>query len=223
MILLQIIKGLIKDVMLVFRKQINYYRLQNQFPTCKFYPGAQVDNSSFEGYNVIFKDVVISSCRLGAHSYVQKKSTIFNTEIGRYCSIASYVSIAPGIHKIDGVSTHPSFYLKNIPLVKTYSDEDTFPTSAKVTIGHDVWIGERALIVDGIIIGTGAIIAAGAVVTKNVEPYSIVGGIPAKHIKYRFDLATIEKLIESRWWENSEEWYDANYKKFLSPELLIKS
>lgn len=221
MILIKLIKRIIGSVLSGFQEQLKFIRLQNQNPNCKFYPGVQAINSTFEGFNVLFKDVVISDSSLGVHTYIQKKSAIFNAEIGRYCSIASGVSIGPGSHKIDGVSTHPSFFLKNTPLIKVYVEKDLFIPTAKITIGHDVWIGERAIIMDGIKIGHGSIIGSGAVVTKDIEPYSIVGGVPAKHIKFRFDEETRNKLLASKWWENSEEWFDSNYSKFTDPQLLL--
>ena len=148
---------------------------------------------------------------------------MFNAKIGKFCSIASGVSIGPGIHKMDGVSTHPVFYLQNTPLKKKFSDKDLIKSSKTTTIGHDVWIAERAILIDGISIGTGAIIAAGSVVTKDVEPYSIVGGIPAKHIKYRFDEKERELLLASQWWDLPEEWLMKNYSLFSStPEFLNK-
>jgi acetyltransferase-like isoleucine patch superfamily enzyme len=189
-------------------------KLQKQFSTCEFYPGAKISNSVFGNYNVVFGDVLMDSCILQDHTYVQKKTTIFNAHIGKFCSIASNVSIGPGIHKTDGVSTHPVFFLKNTPLKKIYNDRDSFESSKLTRIGHDVWIGEGAILIDGITVGTGAIIAAGAVITKDVEPYSIVGGIPGKHIKYRFKEEEIEKLLDSEWWNYPEDWLQRNYKSF---------
>jgi len=74
------------------------------------------------------------------------------------------------------------------------------PKHAAAKIGHDVWIGANAVIMRGVKIGNGAVIAAGAIVNKDVEPYSIVGGVPARHLKYRFDKETIERLLKSEWW-----------------------
>jgi acetyltransferase-like isoleucine patch superfamily enzyme len=210
MLFATLIRNICSKIVHDFGQQYHLAKIQTQYPTCKFYSGVVVENSSFEGYNVLFKNVVVSSCFLGSHSYVQKKSTLFNAEIGRFCSIASSVSIGPGMHKTDGVSTHPAFYLKNTPLVKVFSKIDMIPTSSKVNIGHDVWIGERAIILDGVTIGSGAIIAAGSVVNKDVEPYSIVGGVPAKHIKFRYDEKIIEILLKSQWWNFPETWFDEN-------------
>lgn len=218
--------NLVKRVVILFiqsvRKHYQIVKLQKHNPDCKFYSGTDVTKTTFEGFNVIFKDVVISSSSLGAHTYVQKKSTIFNAQIGRFCSIASQVSIAPGIHKTDGVSSHTSFYQKNTPLLKVYSTEDSFRTFSKVVIGNDVWIGERAIIMDGVNIGHGAIVAAGAVVTKDVVPYAIVGGVPAKLIKFRFSDKVIEDLLKSEWWNFSDKWFHKHFKKMQNVSAFLK-
>ena len=92
-----------------------------------------------------------------------------------------------------------------------------------VNIGNDVWIGEKAIILDGVTIGNGAVIAAGAVVTKDVQPYSIVGGVPAKHIKFRFDEETRCIIEQSCWWDNTEEWFIRNADTMLDPRSFLKS
>jgi acetyltransferase-like isoleucine patch superfamily enzyme len=221
MILFQLAKQLSGSVLQHINEHIHLIKLQNQYPDCRFYPKVIVDNSVFEGYNVLFKNVMVSFCSLGAHTYIQKNSTIFNAEIGRYCSIASNVSIAPGIHKSNGVSTHPSFYLNDTPLIKVFSAKNLFVTSTRVTIGHDVWIGEKAIIIDGVTIGTGAIIAAGAVVTKDVEPYAVVGGVPAKLIKYRFSTEIIYELLKSEWWNFSLSWFEKNFSKMQDINVFL--
>lgn len=192
-------------------------------PNCKIYPQAQIINSYLSNYNVIFNNVLLIDTKLGEHSYVQRNSSIINSSVGRFCSIASNVTIGPGIHKTDFVSTHPSFYLKNTPLVKIYSKKNLYPSSKRSIIGNDVWIGGNSIIIDGVEIGDGAIIAAGSVVTKNVAPYSIVGGVPAKLIKLRFDKKTISQLIELKWWDNEENWFTENYDKFTNPKDLIEN
>ena len=202
-----------------FRNMINY-KFQN--PTCRFYNGAILLESNLEGLNILFKDTYVFSSSLGRHTYIQKRTTIVNAEIGKFCSIASNVSIGPGIHKIDGVSTHPVFYLKNTPLIKTYTNKDFIESSQKIVIGNDVWIGEGVIVIDGLNIGTGAIIAAGAVVTKDVPPYAIVGGVPAKLIRYRFNAETIKILLESKWWNFNDEWFKKNSELLLDTTKFIK-
>ena len=195
--------------------------LQKDNNTCKFYKGSNIANTKFGKYNIIFNNVLMDKCLIGDHSYIQKNSSVFNTEIGKFCSIASNVSIGPGIHKTDSISTHPVFFLSNTPLVKKYSDIDLFESSKRTIIGHDVWIGEKSLIMDGVEIGTGAIIAAGSVVTKNVEPYAIVGGVPAKLLKYRFKENEIASLLESEWWNRSEEWLQQNFQAFKNIDSFL--
>lgn len=221
MLFLKIISNLLGNILAYGKSQYMQARVQVKNKTCKFYPGVRTSNTSFGNYNVIFNDCVINSSTIGSHTYIQKKSTIFNCTIGKFCSIATQVSIAPGVHHIYGVSTHPAFYLHNTPLVKKYSATDLFEPFKRVVIGADVWLGERAVVLDGVTIGTGAIIAAGAIVTKDVEPYAIVGGCPAKFIKYRFDEQTREALLKSEWWEKDENWLAANHQKFNNPVELL--
>ncbi len=179
------IKNILSEVYTKFKRiqKISYYQVK--FSKSKIHQGVIIEDVILGDYTVLFNNVTIFNSNVDAHTYIQKKSTIINAKIGKFCSIAANVSIGPGVHLTTGVSTHPVFYLKNTPLVKKYCEEDLFESSKQCIIGNDVWIAEKAIILDGITIGDGAIIAAGAVVIKDVEPYSIVGGIPAKHIKYR--------------------------------------
>jgi len=190
-------------------------------PTCKFYQDSIVIDSKLEGYNILFQEAQLFSTTLGKHTYIQKHTTIVNAQIGRYCSLAKNVSIGPGIHKVDGVSTHPAFFLKNTPLLKTFTEKDLFNPTKKTVIGNDVWIGESVIIIDGVTIGTGSIIAAGAVVTKDVEPYSIVGGVPAKLIRFRFEKDLVHKLLNSKWWELNETEFINNISTFNSSVKFI--
>lgn len=152
--------------------------------------------------------------KIGAYSYMVS-GYIFAAEMGRYCSVAEEVQIGRQNHPIDWVSTSPFLYLDNREIMPvsnriapslslhTYQ-HGVAPTKMKHTyIGHDVWIGHGAIVNAGVNIGNGAIIAAGAVVTKDVPPYAIVGGNPAKIIRYRFDEETIDKLQKLAWWNYS--------------------
>ncbi len=144
-------------------------------------------------------------CKFGLGSYAGKGLEVANKEttIGKYCSIARYVCIGTTQHPTDFLSTHPFLYLEmpycpNLPPeCRCKYDEVKTPCH----IGNDVWIGRNVAIKDGVTVGDGAIIAMGAVVTKDVPPYAIVGGVPAKLIRYRFSPEIIEALLELRWWD----------------------
>ena len=131
--------------------------------------------------------------------------------------------IGLGKHPVHFVSTHPAFYSSHKQFITFADKNDYFEEYEKVTIGNDVWIGTRVMIIDGVSIGDGAIIAAGAIVTKNVEPYSIVGGVPAKLIRNRFNDQDIEFLKKFKWWNKDFEWIKSNYYKFKNIELFIKN
>lgn len=138
-------------------------------------------------------------------------STIHSCTIGRFCSIADGVTIGPSEHPTDWLSTSMIQYMPNIHNWRdifedngvTYNDstERYRPKTPPVEIGNDVWIGANVFIKAGTKIGDGAIIPAGAVVTRNVPPYSIFGGVPAKVIKYRFSDEIIKKLVDLQWWK----------------------
>ena len=165
--------------------------------------------SVLEGNNSIGYNSVISG-HLGRGSYLGEECMI-RGKVGRYCSISNNVRVIIGNHPTEKyVSTHPCFYSTRKQAGFTYVDDTTFEEikyardNYHVVIGNDVWIGEGALIYGGVTIGDGAIIAAGAIVNKDVSPYTIVGGVPAKVIRKRFSDEQIEKLLDLKWWDLSE-------------------
>ncbi len=131
---------------------------------------------------------------IGDYSYVNTNSSIEKCEIGKYCSISSGVYINPYEHDYRRVTTHPIIRCKQNECVRK-----------KVIIGNDVLISLNAIITEGVSIGNGAVIGAGAVVTKDVKPYEIVGGVPARHIKWRFEENIIDYLLQLEWWNWSHE------------------
>ncbi len=154
---------------------------------------------------------------IGAYSYLGGGNTIFRNvdKIGRFCSIASNITAGQVEHPTNELSTHylfqgfwgrydhvKEFYERTPAVAKSrmsfnqkYGDDNN-----KISIGNDVWIGEGVFIRRGVTIGDGAVIGARSVVVKNVKPYEIVAGIPAKHIRYRFEPKIIAKLMDLQWW-----------------------
>lgn len=156
------------------------------------------------------------------YSYIGQSSVVSNVQIGQFCSIGGYGQIGGGLHPTDMVSTSPSFLSGKSTSGRNFA-QIPFKASKKVVIGNDVWIGVGVYIKAGVHIGDGAVIGAHAVVTHDVEPYSIVAGVPAKEIRKRFDEATIKKLLELKWWDFPDEKLDEYGEFFSSPELLFSN
>lgn len=186
--------------------------------------GVLFNNSTNFGNNIkIYKNTSILDSKIGNGTYIGWNSIYDNCQIGKFCSIAPFSKIIYGKHPSSiFISTHPAFFSINKQAGFTFAksnlfDEHNYVPNSKelsVVIGNDVWIGYGASIIEGLEIGDGAIIAAGSIVTKNVPPYAIVAGIPARIIKYRFNESEIEKLKLYRWWENDWEWIKNNYHLF---------
>lgn len=159
--------------------------------------------------------------KMDRHSFCGYNCEITNVEIGSFCSIANGVIIGGGMHPIDWVSMSPVFY-EGRDSVKAKFSEHKREEILKTLVGHDVWIGQNCLIKQGVKIGNGAVIGMGSVVTKDVEPYTIVAGIPAKFIRKRFDDEIIEDLEKSKWWNFTNEELEYYAKYFKKPSMFFK-
>ncbi len=189
---------------------------------------AIVIDTQFEesGNNSIGPLSQVRHCHIGRYSYVGADSQLSYANVGRFCSIGDKVSCALGVHPLDWASTHPAFYSKKYNLISSevmfneysYTDKNH---NFMIDIGHDVWIGSNTVILGGVHIGHGAVIAAGAVVTKDVPPYAIVGGVPARVIRNRFDDDTIRKLLDLQWWNKNEEWLKSHGENFSDVSKVL--
>ncbi len=159
--------------------------------------------------------------KMGRYSYMGFYNSMTDVDIGSFCSIASYCAIGGGKHPLGAVSMTPVFYAGRNCMGKNFSNYKA-DVNQGVEIGNDVWIGEAVFINDGVKIGTGAVIGAHSVVTKDVPPYAIVAGVPAKVLRYRFDEEKIQKLLASKWWEWSEEILQQRADMFVDPKKFFE-
>jgi chloramphenicol O-acetyltransferase type B len=169
-------------------------------PDVSIAQNTSVFGSRMEGNSSIGRESHIGICDIGAFTYFSKQVDFYQTRIGRYCSIGPGVLCNPGMHPTQFVSTSPVFYKTETSCNSTFASADQFCENGRVKIGNDVWIGAKSVIKDGVTIGDGAVIGAGAVVVKNVPPYAIVGGVPARIIRFRFSPLQIDRLLRLKWW-----------------------
>lgn len=170
-------------------------------PSVRVGRNSKISRLILEGQNSIGQDSHMSECDVGSYTYFSDQVDFYRTKVGRFCSVGPGVICNPGKHPHHFVSTSPIFYSLAEQCNITFARTTLFDENGQVTIGNDVWIGARAIILDDVSIGDGAVIAAGSVVTKDVEPYAIVGGIPARVIRYRFSQEVIRRMLEIKWWE----------------------
>jgi acetyltransferase-like isoleucine patch superfamily enzyme len=174
-------------------------------------------------YNI---DKLIKSKQLivGNHTYGTSnliidtyKGSEVQVEIGKYCSLGPKIRIITGgIHPTNWVSTYPFRSMFNLP--GKFSDGMPY-SNGNIKIGNDVWIGTDVIILSGVTIGDGVVISTGSIVTKDIPPYGIVAGIPATILKFRFEDETINKLLEIKWWNWTEEKILINISRLSSPDL----
>jgi acetyltransferase-like isoleucine patch superfamily enzyme len=182
--------------------------------------------SVFEGNNKISRNAFVKNIKIGYGSYIGAGSYICNAKIGRFTSIGDTVKIVDATHPLEPfVSTHPSFYsighYFSFVKIKKFN-EYLILGDCSVKIGNDVWIGSNVILKGGIEVGYGAIIAMGAVVINNVPAYAIVGGVPAKVIRYRFTVEQRERLIKFRWWDKDIDWINQHSETFSDINTFIK-
>lgn len=174
-------------------------------------------NTKFGNHTNVVAPYFLHHVVLDDYSYIARNCNATNVKIGKFCSIGPNFCCGLGLHPTNGISTAPMFYSKakqnGVSLVK----EVVYEEQKQTTIGNDVFIGANVTIIDGVSIGDGAVIGAGAVVVKDIPPYAVAGGVPAKVIKYRFDQDIIEKLLKLQWWN----WSDEELQKVADKEFDV--
>lgn len=175
--------------------------------------------TELSSFSAVYPHTLLGQVKLGEYSYVNEHSLLRGVSVGRFSSIGPHFICGHGEHPTNFVTTSPVIYSTRNQCSVTFADKDQFLEQRSTLIGNDVWIGARVFVRDGITIGNGALIAAGAVVTEDVSDFAVVGGVPAKVIRYRFADEVIRELLDLKWWDWSEEKLRQAQPLLASPDV----
>jgi acetyltransferase-like isoleucine patch superfamily enzyme len=177
-------------------------------------------SSSFSKLSEIRRFAKLKNSVIGKYSRINPNCRLSNVSVGNFTAVGRDTSIGLGRHPLNYASTQNIFY-KNNNMSNRWVKSIEHPT-LPIKIGNDVWIGVESMILDGVTVGDGAVIGARSVVTKDVPPYAIVVGSPAKIIKYRFDKVVIDRLLQVKWWDLTEKEIDDKLSFFRETKISVK-
>jgi phosphonate metabolism protein (transferase hexapeptide repeat family) len=189
------------------------------------HPTARLHQCQIGSWTDIGPACTLVETTLDDYSYLAGDAQIIYSQIGKFCSIASHVRINPGNHPMQRVTQHHMTYRRAEYDFGDTDDEAFFAwrRSQACVIGHDVWIGHGVVIMPGVSIGTGAVIGSAAVVTRDIAPYEIAVGVPARPIKKRFSDDVIEKLLRSAWWDWDRATLEARFDQLLNLDVFLST
>ncbi len=192
-------------------------------PEPTIHAGCRLVDSHVGAWTELGAETTMLESTFGDYSYAAGQVSIVYADVGKFCSIAAQTRINPGNHPMHRVTQHHFTYRRNMYGFGE-DDHDFFAwrRAHRCRIEHDVWLGHGSIIMPGVTIETGAVVGSGAVVTKDVPPYTIVAGVPAKPIRARFPLPIAEKLLAIGWWEWDHETLQARFDELLNLDLFIE-
>ncbi len=168
-----------------------------------FEPGCKIDNSTFGPFTKIGADTRVLNSEFGAYSYCDRFCDFANVTVGKFSNIATNVRVGATDHPLDRATLHHFMYRQNYYWdgVEPWPELWERRAARRSSIGHDTWIGHAAIIKPEVTLGHGAVVASGAIVTKDVEPYAIVAGVPARVVRMRQPRDLAERMIALAWWD----------------------
>ena len=190
----------------------------------RIHPSSRISKCELGAYTSIGGNCSMRESSMGDYSYLAGDVSIVWTDIGKFCSIASHTRMNPGNHPTWRVTTSHSTYRRVQYGFDETDDEEFFAwrQAHRCRVGHDVWMGHGTLLTAGCKVGIGVCTGSGSVITKDIPPYAIVGGVPAKVIKFRFDPKTIEKLMRIAYWEWDHETVKARFKDLYNVNEFVE-